>query len=69
VLMWDFMKQYYLDMQLMVFKIIISRGKMSMACIKGIKYKMEYTSVHFNFKTKKVEFDKEMTAEIILNDL
>jgi hypothetical protein len=51
------------------FKIIISRGKMSMACIKGIKYKMEYTSVHFNFKTKKVEFDKEMTAEIILNDL
>jgi len=30
---------------------------------------MEYTPVHFNFKTKKVEFGKEMTAEIILNDL
>jgi hypothetical protein len=63
------MKKFYLDMQLMVFKIIISRGKMSMACIKGIKYKIEYTAVHFNFKTKKVEFGKEMTAEIMLNEL
>jgi hypothetical protein len=53
----------------MVFKIIISRGKMSVACIKGIKYKIEYTAVHFNFKTKKVEFGKEMTAEIMLNEL
>jgi len=40
-----------------------------MASIKGIKYKMEYASVHFNFKTRKVEFGEEMTAEIILNDL
>jgi hypothetical protein len=40
-----------------------------MASIKGIKYKMEYTPIHFNFKTKKLEFGKEMTAEIILNDL
>jgi hypothetical protein len=39
-----------------------------MASIRGIKYKVEYTPVHFNFKTKKMEFDKEMTAEIILND-
>ena len=53
----------------MLFKIIIRRGKMSMASIKGIKYKMEYTPVHFNFKTKKVEFGKEMTAEIMLNQL
>jgi hypothetical protein len=41
---------------------------MSMASINGIKYTMEYTPVHFNFKTKKVEFGEEMTAEIILND-
>ena len=41
---------------------------MSMASIKGIKYKMGYAPVHFNFKTKK-EFGEEMTAEIILNDL
>ncbi|MFL6380377.1 MAG: hypothetical protein ACJ71F_02260 [Nitrososphaeraceae archaeon] len=40
-----------------------------MASIKWIKYKMEYAPVHFNFKTKKVEFGEEMTAEIILNDL
>jgi hypothetical protein len=39
-----------------------------MASIKGIKYKMEYTPVHFNFKTRKVEFGEEMTAEIMLND-
>ena len=38
---------------------------MSMASIKGIKYKMEYTPVHFNFK---VEFGKEMAAEIMLNE-
>ncbi len=56
-------------MQLMVFKITFSRGKTSMASIKGIKYKMEYTPVHFNFKTKKVEFGKGMTAEIMLNQL
>jgi hypothetical protein len=30
---------------------------MSMVSIKGITYKMEYTPVHFNFKTKKVEFE------------
>jgi hypothetical protein len=53
----------------MAFKIIISRGKMYMASIKGIKYKVEYTPVDFNFKTKKVEVGKEMTAEIMLNDL
>ena len=41
---------------------------MSMVSIKGIKYKMEYTPVHFNFKTKKVEFGKEMAAEIMLNE-
>jgi hypothetical protein len=29
---------------------------------------MEYAPVHFNFKTRKVEFGEEMTAEIILND-
>jgi hypothetical protein len=40
-----------------------------MTSIKGIKYKMEYTPVQFNFKTKNVEFGEEMTAEIILNDL
>jgi hypothetical protein len=56
-------------MQLMVFTITFSRGKMSMASIKGIKYKMEYTPVHFNFKTKKVEFGKGLTAEIMLNQL
>jgi hypothetical protein len=53
----------------MVFKIIISRAIMCMASIKGIKYKVEYAPVHFNFKTKKVESGKEMTAEIILNNL
>ena len=40
-----------------------------MASIKGIKYKMEYTPVHFNFKTKKIEFGKKMAAEIMLNEL
>jgi hypothetical protein len=39
-----------------------------MASIKGIKYKIEYAPVHFNFKTRKVEFGEEMTADIILND-
>jgi hypothetical protein len=40
-----------------------------MASIKGIKYKIEYTPVHFNFKTKEVEVGQEMTAEITLNNL
>jgi hypothetical protein len=40
-----------------------------MTSIKGIKYKIEYTPVHFNFKTKEVEFGKEMTAEITLNNV
>jgi hypothetical protein len=40
-----------------------------MASKMGIKYKVEYIPVHFNFKTKKMEFDKEMTAEIMLSDL
>jgi hypothetical protein len=39
-----------------------------MGLTKGIKYKMEYAPVHFNFNTRKVEFGEEMTAEIILND-
>jgi hypothetical protein len=34
--------------------------------MKGIKYKMKYTPVVFNFKTKKVEFGEDMTAEIIM---
>jgi hypothetical protein len=37
--------------------------------MKEIKYKMEYIPVVFNFKTKKVEFGEEMTAEIMLNEL
>jgi hypothetical protein len=41
---------------------------MCMASTKGIKYKMEYAPVHFNFKTRKVEFGEEMAVEIILND-
>jgi hypothetical protein len=53
----------------MVFKIIISRAIMCMASIKGIKYKMKYAPVHFNFKTKKVEFGEEMSAEITLSDV
>jgi hypothetical protein len=35
---------------------------------KEMKYKMKYTPVLFNFKTKKVEFGEAMTAEIIIND-
>jgi len=30
---------------------------------------MQYTPVLFNFKTKKVEFGDDMTAEIILNGI
>jgi hypothetical protein len=40
-----------------------------MASKMGRKYKVEYIPVHFNFKTKKMEFGKEMTAEIMLKDL
>ena len=40
-----------------------------MASKMGIKYKAEYIPVHFNFKTKKMEFGKEMTAKRMLNDL
>ena len=40
-----------------------------MASKTGIKYKIEYIPVHFNFKTKKMEFGNEMTAEIMLNYL
>ena len=53
----------------MVFKIVINRAKMCITSIKGIKYKMKYAPVHFNFKTKKVEFGKEMSAEITLSDV
>jgi hypothetical protein len=43
---------------------------MFMASKMGIKYKVEYISLSiFNFKTKKMEFGKEMTAEIMLSDL
>jgi hypothetical protein len=37
--------------------------------MKEIKCKMEYTPVLFNFKTKKVEFGEEMSAEIMLNEI
>ena len=40
-----------------------------MASTKEIKYKMTFTPVHFNFKTKDVEVGKEMIAEITLNNL
>ena len=40
-----------------------------MTCIKEIKYKMKYTPVLFNFKTKKIEFGEDMTAEIMVNEL
>jgi hypothetical protein len=36
---------------------------------KEIKYKMTFTPVVFNFKTKKVDFGEEMTTEIMANDL
>jgi hypothetical protein len=35
---------------------------------KGDKVQDGNAPVHFNFKTRKVEFGEEMTAEIILND-
>jgi hypothetical protein len=34
-----------------------------------LAYLVEYTPVHFNFKIKKIQFGKEMTVEIMLNDL
>jgi hypothetical protein len=36
--------------------------------MKEIKCRMEYTPVIFNFKTKKVEFREEMSAEITLSE-
>ena len=33
---------------------------------KEIKYKMKYTPVLFNFKSKKIEFGQDMTTEIII---
>jgi hypothetical protein len=33
---------------------------------KEIKYKMKYTPILFNFKSKKIEFGQDMTAEIII---
>jgi hypothetical protein len=35
---------------------------------KEIKYKMTFTPVVFNFKTKKVDFGEEMTTEIMANE-
>jgi hypothetical protein len=35
---------------------------------KEIKYKMTFTPVIFNFKTKKVDFEEEMTTEIIADE-
>ena len=40
-----------------------------MASVKGIKYKVEYIPVQFNFKTKEVEFGNEMIAEITSGEL
>ena len=40
-----------------------------MTHLKEIKHKMKYTPVHFNFKTKKVEFGEDMTAEIMIKEL
>jgi hypothetical protein len=33
-----------------------------------IKYKMKYTPATFDFKTKKIEFGEEMTAEITVSE-
>ena len=55
-------------MQFTVFKIII-RSKNEYGVHKGNKVQDGICSSSFNFKTKKVEFGEEMTAEIILNDL
>jgi ribosomal protein L20 len=30
--------------------------------------KMKYTSVLFNFKTKEIEVEQDMTAEIMINE-
>jgi hypothetical protein len=35
---------------------------------KEIKYKVTYTPVVFNFKTKKVDLGEEMIAEIMANE-
>ena len=40
-----------------------------MASKMGIKYKVGYIPVHFNFKTKKVDFGEEMTTEIMANEV
>jgi hypothetical protein len=42
---------------------------MYMTHLKEIKYKVKYTPVHFNFKTKKVEFGEDRAAEITINEL
>ncbi|MFL6342650.1 MAG: hypothetical protein ACJ71K_02725 [Nitrososphaeraceae archaeon] len=36
---------------------------------KEIKYKMTFTPVLFNFKTKKVDLEEEMTTEIMANEV
>ena len=40
-----------------------------MTHLKEIKHKVKYTPVHFNFKTKKVEFGEDRAAEITINEL
>ena len=35
---------------------------------REVTYKMNYTPVVFDFKTKKVEFKEEMTIEIMANE-
>jgi hypothetical protein len=40
-----------------------------MTYLKEMKYKMKYTAVIFNFKTKKIEFEEDMTTEIMINAL
>jgi len=36
---------------------------------KEVKYKMTFTPAVFNFKTKKVDLEEEMTTEIVANEV
>jgi hypothetical protein len=33
-----------------------------------IKYRIKYTPVLFNFKTKEIEFAEDLTVEIMINE-
>jgi hypothetical protein len=53
----------------MLFKITDYYSEMYMKHLKEIiKCKIKYSPVVFNFKTKEIEFEEDMTVEIMINE-